>query len=133
MNKLAVSALGIATVGVAVLIPTAAFASTGHHAVHCYDQGAEHITVAHREGDVVVSDDNMVTNGSPCRDVNVRAAGSTVTLRLRWGGDSGTRTSGWVTVRPGHGWRVASYGAHEGDVYSIEIQGWTTAAVSVRS
>lgn len=104
--------------------------------VHCYAWPHEKVAAARREGDIVVTGDIQVTVGSPCRDVNVRAVtrngrSSCATLRLRWGGDNGSTTTPWRFVCGG--WRVAAANAQEGDVFRVEVQGWTPVGLTERS
>jgi hypothetical protein len=77
----------------------------------------------------------FVTEGSPCRDINLRGSWNTATrrsecvqYRVRWV-DGSRREAPWTTVCGG--WRVVYPNAQEGDVFVIEST--TPASVVVRS
>jgi hypothetical protein len=113
--------------------PAAAEATTQGMPTRCYQWPLERLDVTRPAGSVMGSDQAMVTEGSPCRDLNVRAVldvdGRPACRRLRVHWASGKVTP-WRKVCSG--WRVLAYDAREGEVFTVEVQG-RPASVAVRS
>lgn len=103
---------------------------------HCYQWPLEHIAAVYTApGNVYFTSQIMVTNGSPCHDVNARSvtAGGKATcrtVRVRWDSERGLSTGPWTRVCAG--WRVLWNNAHEGDLFVVDVQG-PPATVGIRS
>lgn len=113
--------------------PAGAAPTTQGMPARCYQWPLERLDVARAAGGVMVSGQAMVTEGSPCRDVNVRAVldvdgrPGCRNVRIRWASGKAGR---WAHVCTR--WRVLAYGASEGALFTLEVQG-RPASVAVRS
>lgn len=131
------AALSAAFVGGAALVdPGAAHAQTAGMPARCYQWPADRIDLGWPAGAGYRTDDIMVTEGSPCLDINVRQVrdysrpgGSPAcrTLRVHW--QSGA-VGPWYRVCSR--WTVLAYGAPEGAVYRVESKSGRPANVTVR-
>jgi hypothetical protein len=122
--------------GIAPADVASAASSTPGMPRYCYHWPAETIRLDHGSDSAPgwYSDAVMVTDGSPCLDVNVKqvrtANGKSACrqLRVRWtaSGD----TTAWRKVCKS--WRVLAYDAPEGAAYVVESRDGAAVAVVVR-
>jgi hypothetical protein len=131
--------IGTGILAGAGIVPLAIATPANAAAVRCYQQPLQRLWThatprVDIEGDVYyTTEDVMVTEGSPCRDINLRGsqvagAPRCVEYRVRFNGFSDVATA-WRTVC--RGWRVALPGAVEGLVYHVESHN-VPASVVVR-
>lgn len=135
--NLKTSATAAAVVLAAVVAPlpaSAATTSTAGMSTHCYQWPHERLAVAWPHGGTFETGPIFVTDGSPCRDINVRSVTSV---------DGGATCRTMRAVFPNRGvagpwrrvctrWAVLVYGAREGDIFVVESTG-RPSTVTVRS
>ncbi len=129
----------ILTAGTAALLasfvaPNPALAQAPGKPARCYQQPVERLDVAWMVGQTAHTDQIMVTEGSPCKDINVRGVldvdkkPTCRTLRVVYG--TAGKKGRWH--RTCKGWTVLWRGAREGVTYTIESKG-RPSTVGVRS
>jgi hypothetical protein len=115
-------------------------ASTPGMPRHCYAWPSESLRLdeANEAGDAASgwhTDAVMVTDGSPCRDINVHKVaradgrGQCRDLRVRWT-EWPAKAEAWHRVCSD--WQVLAYGAAEGTAYTIESRNGGAVQVQVR-
>lgn len=128
---------GAASIAASLLLPNPAFAEVNHTAgmpAKCYQWPVERLDIAWMTGKTAHTDQLLVTDGSPCRDINVREVldvdrkPTCRTLRVVY--SSTGRKGKWH--RTCKSWTVLWRGATEGEPFTIESKG-RPASVQVRS
>lgn len=130
---------GILLAGTAALLasfvaPNPALAQTAGMPAKCYQWPVERLDIAWMVGQTAHTDPVRVTDGSPCRDVNVRGVlnvdrkPTCRTLRVVFGA-TGVKGNWHRTCK---NWVVLWHGATEGDTFTIESKG-RPSTVGVRS
>lgn len=127
---------GAMSMAASLALPNPAFAEVNHTAgmpAHCYQWPTERLDVAWMAGVTAHTETSTVTDGSPCRDINVRAVldvdskAACRTMRVAF---ADGRKGKWRKVCKK--WVVLSYGATEGAGFVIEAKG-RPSSVQVRS
>ena len=130
----AIVAAGAAALLASFVAPVPAMAETAGMPAKCYQWPVERLDVAWMVGATAHTDPIRVTDGSPCRDINVRGVvdvDKKPTCRnLRVVFNETGRKGRWHRVCKS--WVVLWHGAHEGDTFTIESKG-RPSTVGVRS
>lgn len=130
----AIVTAGAAAILASFVAPTPALAEASTKPVRCYQQPVERLDVAWMVGQIAHTDQALVTDGSPCRDINARGVldvdgkPTCRTLRVVYG--TAGKKGRWH--RTCKGWTVLWRGAHEGDVFTIEAKG-RPSTIAVRT
>lgn len=127
-------AAGAAATIASFVAPIPASAQTAGMPARCYQWPVERLDVAWPGGNLFHTDPVLVTEGSPCRDINVRGMldvdGKPTCRKLRVVyASTGVKGKWHRTCKK---WTVLWHGAREGEAFTVEAQG-RPSTVIVRS